>query len=126
MNRHLLATGKDHIISSDLDYEPRAKLFPKRLPDKPFQRTSTAIQPEPAQIPRAGIKEIPAFDPDAEISSLALTIPSWISTMKRTEASAKLELISHDAQQRIIQQLSDLCSSSEHLLTMIKEKSNHG
>ncbi len=33
-------------------------------------------------LPEITVKDMPAFDPDAEISSLSLTIPSWISSIE--------------------------------------------
>lgn len=70
---------------------------------------------------RTAIKEMPPYDPDAEISSLTLTIPSWISSIERTRASADLTLISPAARQRIKQQLTHLCNTSVTLLNAVKE-----
>jgi hypothetical protein len=39
----------------------------------------------PPQKEKITVKDMPAYDPDAEISSLTLTIPSWISSIERTK-----------------------------------------
>ncbi len=43
------------------------------------------------------IKQMPKYDPNAEISSLTLTIPSWISSIERTCSTADFEHASPEA-----------------------------
>ncbi len=47
------------------------------------------------------IKEIPSYDPDAEISALALTIPSWISSINRTHSVTDLSSTTGDARRKL-------------------------
>lgn len=54
------------------------------------------------------IKDMPAYDPDADIHSLALTIPSWVSSMKRTLSAAQFEEVSAAAKDRLRQEISGL------------------
>ena len=54
------------------------------------------------------IKRMPKYDPDAEISSLALTIPMWISSINRTKSLAKFHEASKDALTRLEHQLVSL------------------
>lgn len=54
------------------------------------------------------IKQVPKYDPDAEITSLTLTIPSWISYIQRTCNNATFELISDNAKEKLALQLSEL------------------
>ena len=47
------------------------------------------------------MKDTPAFDPDAEINGLALTIPSWCSSMKRVRNAIDPDIVSEDAKSRL-------------------------
>ena len=47
------------------------------------------------------VKDTPAFDPDAEINGLALTIPSWCSSMKRVRNAIDPDIVSEDAKSRL-------------------------
>lgn len=73
---------------------------------------------------RLTIKDMPTFDPDAEISSLSLTIPSWISSLERTQATANIALVSKKAKDRLSAMLDDLEKASSHLLDILKRSGN--
>ena len=47
------------------------------------------------------VKDDPVFDPDAEINGLALTIPSWCSSMERVRNSIDPEIVSEKAKSRL-------------------------
>ena len=64
---------------------------------------------------------MPAFDPDAEVSSLAYTIPSWISVIARTMRSTNLNMISSSAKSRLRGQLYTLRAQADTLLDNLKE-----
>lgn len=79
--------------------------------------------PEPAtEVPQPSVKDMPAFDPDAEVSSLALTIPSWSSSIKRTHTTANLSIISPYAKKRLLSALETLEASIDELRCAIKEE----
>ena len=52
-----------------------------------------------------GIKEMPAFDPDMAIRGLTLTIPTWIGSIERAISKTKVELVSPQARDQLIQSL---------------------
>ena len=54
------------------------------------------------------IRKMPAYDPDAEISSLALTIPSWISSMERANEHTDYSKTSPSARIKLVKQLAIL------------------
>lgn len=54
------------------------------------------------------IKQMPEYDPDAEVSSLLLTIPSWISSIERTQNMADLQRISYEARMSVEKKLNEL------------------
>ena len=70
---------------------------------------------------QAQIKNMPLFDPDAEVSSLAFTIPSWCSMISRTQNCANLRRVSALAKMRLIGQLETLKSQADLLLESLKE-----
>lgn len=78
------------------------------------------------QIPSGSIKNMPAYDPDAEISSLALTIPSWVSSIDRTRSTANLSIVSSNAREKLEKQLAVLKKTIEDTLTAIKEENHNG
>ena len=64
---------------------------------------------------------MPEYDPDAEVSSLALTIPTWISSIKRTQSMANFGLVSKKALCRLEQQLDTLVETINILRAQIEE-----
>lgn len=66
------------------------------------------------------VKDMPAFDPDAEISSLTLTIPSWISSINRTSAATDLALVTDRAKSKLACMLESLEKSADTLRSRIK------
>lgn len=69
----------------------------------------------------AQIKNMPKYDPDAEISSLAYTIPSWCSMIYRSMKVSNLSQVSPAAKKRLLAQLETLRSQTDRLLVSIKE-----
>ena len=67
------------------------------------------------------IKDMPAFDPDAEINSLALTIPSWISSINCTRSTAKFSLLTPEGRKRLEQELCKLQKAIQMMLYALKE-----
>jgi len=72
------------------------------------------------------IKNMPAFDPDAEVSSLTLTIPSWVSSITRTRKIADLQSASEPAKEKLRVQLRSLRQATKAMLRVLEEDKNHG
>ena len=68
------------------------------------------------------IKEMPAFDPDASINELSLTIPSWINSIKRSEKNTDFEIISKGARKRLIEALTELADTAYELALKAEEE----
>ena len=75
--------------------------------------------PVPTEIPM--IKQTPKYDPDAEISSLSLTIPTWISSMNRTKDITIFDNTTTDARKLLENQLYNLRGTVDTFLALIKE-----
>ena len=70
--------------------------------------------------PLMPIKQMPAYDPDAEIISLALTIPSWIDSIKRKCCNISLENNSSQAVDKLIIALTNLCNESSTIIDKVR------
>ena len=68
------------------------------------------------------VKDMPAFDPDAEIPGLTLTIPSWASSIDRTRSKADLSIVSDRARDRLAEALTELQGKVSEMLTALKEE----
>jgi hypothetical protein len=77
--------------------------------------------PKPPEIPV--IKIMPAFDPDAEVTRLTLTIPSWTSSIERTRVTADLSTVSLAAKDQLESALGLLQSKVQEMIRSIKEDS---
>ena len=65
------------------------------------------------------IKKLPNYDPDAEITSLFLTIPSWIGTMARTQEKAGFSKASFEAKNNLKNKLYNLKETIDNILNII-------
>jgi len=66
------------------------------------------------------VKDMPEFDPDAEVVGLTLTIPSWSSSIDRIVRS-NLEIVSDEARLKLHQALLGLQESITVMISAIKE-----
>lgn len=78
------------------------------VPESPVQ-----VKPE--------IKNMPDYDPDAEVTGLTLTIPSWATSLSRTRRNTDLSSISLKARMNLEHALFNLQATIEELLQAIKE-----
>ena len=69
----------------------------------------------------ASIKDMPEFDPDAGISSLALTIPSWISTINRVYTVTDIHATTVPARLRLKDALKRLNCAADTMLKRVQE-----
>ncbi len=66
------------------------------------------------------VKDMPAFDPDAEITALTLTIPSWESSIKRTQTNTDYDRVSDCAKDKLVGTLINLQHTISKMLSAIK------
>ena len=97
------------------------------LPFMKYSSTRRAIENKPEEIKPVkllrtpSIKDMPEYDPDATIVELSLTIPSWVSSIKRMENNTNLDNVSDTALDRLEDALLDLYSLIEKVLNKIRE-----
>ena len=65
---------------------------------------------------------MPAYDPDAEFSSLTLTLPSWISSVNRVRTVSDISKTSYTARSKLSEALIHLKCTIDVMLAVIKEK----
>lgn len=99
------------------------------VPFVQFKKTRKAIQSrkddrikDAAKISTPSVKDMPKYDPDAEISSLVLTIPSWKSSIERTRANANLSVVSPEARKKVMDALNSLITTAAEMVSAIEEE----
>lgn len=55
----------------------------------------------PVQPSQPSVKDMPTFDPDASVTELTLTIPSWLGSMKRTNEHTDFNIVSNTAKAKL-------------------------
>ncbi len=83
--------------------------------------SSASEEDEAPNVP--SVKDMPVFDPDAEVTELFLTVPTWISSISRTESNANLSIISDGAKKKLIDVLTSLKEATNDMLTLLGEES---
>ena len=72
-------------------------------------------------LPAVSIKNMPVYDPDAEIVSLSLTIPSWTSSILRVRNVSNIAETSSEARCRLREALISLKSTTDKMLYVLRE-----
>ena len=99
-----LLSQRNRKVRSDV----RRRLYPER--DMQIQTGMSNTEPEDNDgfMLMTGIKNMPAFDPDMEISGLALTIPTWMASIARAERKTDMTLASESAKKKLAISLRNL------------------
>ena len=71
------------------------------------------------------VKDMPAHDPDGEVASLSLTIPSWNSSIDRVFHKTNMQEISTKAKTQLRTELMTLRDSIDLILLAIEEVSSN-
>lgn len=95
-----ISTVKDPHISMEEVY----KYLHKRQPRARIRKKEPTLKMESAPM----IKTMPTYNADSALSSLILTIPSWISSIERTQNTADFENVTKDAKEKLATQLINL------------------
>lgn len=83
-----------------------------------WRKINTQNKQKTVELP---IKQLPKFDPDSEIASLSLTIPSWVNSINRTQVRTNFQDTTSNAKINLKEQLSILQLSVENMLKKISE-----
>ena len=112
--------------SADEIRELNKRLERSQHPFAQYQTTRQEIQrmkpkSKPDREKQPSVKDMPEFDPDAEVVGLTLTIPSWSSSIDRIVHS-NLEIVSDSARARLHKALIELQESIVIMISAIKEE----
>ena len=100
----------------------------RRMQQQPFvqfKKTRTAINrtlEQPLSGAGQSIKDMPVFDPDADITGLTLTIPSWTGSIHRIQTKTDLSIISSAARSALIRELHVLVDKACEMLQILEEE----
>lgn len=89
-----------------------------------YSKTRNIIEiTNPQCLPKGipSVKDMPQFDPDAIISELFLTIPSWISSINRVQNQADFLITTEKGRMRLIAELENLKGAIDSLLSKATE-----
>lgn len=70
------------------------------------------------------IKQMPKHDPDSMITSLTLTISSWIGFIQKTMSSSDIQIVSKEAKANLSNQITELKNIITETLKTLEEKKN--
>ena len=101
------------LAEDDVAYSDTRNIVPKRKKVKKQDCLS---------LPEITVKNMPTYDPDAEILSLVFTIPSWISSIDRTRSAANFNEISDNACRRLEDELSKLRAAVNAMFSAVREE----
>lgn len=86
-----------------------------------YNKSREAINKVKTEQDSPQVKQMPIYDPDAEVTELTLTMPSWISSIRRTEENANLNRISDKARINLMEALNTLKKTIDEMLELVKE-----
>ena len=109
LNNYLLAEKIEHLSYHDMKRELLWNNYAKPMLEK---KSSISIP---------SIRNLPQFDPDAEIASLTLTIPSWNSSIERVLKVSDFKIASDTAKNKLKYQLMCLISTTNTILKKLEE-----
>ena len=72
--------------------------------------------------PQPSVKDMPVFDPDADVASLTLTIPMWQSSITRVKDAADMSLVSDQAKSALKGAFASLIGTINLLLNTMQEE----
>ncbi|MDE7279715.1 MAG: hypothetical protein K2N26_08330, partial [Oscillospiraceae bacterium] len=69
----------------------------------------------------AQIKIMPAYDPDADLAGLRLTIPSWIGSIERVKNSGDFKNSTGEIKMQLMSTLNALISAAENIIKLLED-----
>lgn len=84
------------------------------------RKAGTARDANGETISTVSVKDMPTYDPDAEVSGLTLTIPSWSGSIDRVIRETDLDVVSANARERLASALRRLGNKVAETLAAIE------
>ena len=108
--KNIKTSGLQHISNQEI----RRALRWQTRPSRNTAPKTEIIIPE--------IRKMPEYDPNAETSALALTIPSWVGSLDRYEKCAQFMNATPKAINELQEKLMELSLKAEHLVSITEKK----
>ncbi len=90
-----------------------------------YTQTRDAVTQSVQETPKQpSVKDTPPYDPDASLSSLAFTMPSWAGSIQRALQASDIKQISNGLKERLTQSVSTLLNAVQELQQAVKEEPN--
>ena len=106
-----------HLTIQDIRHEIQWKHTKKHL------GITTGDEKESSVVkPNKNIRQMPAYDPDAEVNSLCMTISSWVSSIERLNSKVDFSVVSNRAVTKMVRQLTILERSIKDLQQSLSER----
>jgi len=112
-------------VAASIPYNTDYRLSRNNIIDA-LRRDMNQTRPaESVEIPEVlveSVKNMPAYDPDAEVASLTLTIPTWRTSIERVRSTADMQAVSGSAKAYLRKELDSLTHTIEALRSIIREE----
>jgi hypothetical protein len=102
LSRTVINEEVDHLTFQEIRHEVKRRYTQVKAP------VSRSEMKEQRERLEAGIRQMPAFDPDSDVNSLCMTIVSWVSSIERVSRTADFHSVSNRAKLELMKQLTVL------------------
>lgn len=92
------------------------------FPETAVRRKNELLDKRRRNPVRATVKDTPKYDPDAQVTGLTYTIPSWVSAIERVFMSDNIHMVSKSARKKLVKELSSLKDSANFMMELISEQ----
>lgn len=110
-------TIEDYDVPCRIQYKPGPSYNNEpNISIRPEARSRSSIT-----LPVQSVKNLPTPDPDAEVSSLALTIPTWVNSIRRKCNATIFDDVSLDAKAKLETELHNLLDEINNAMGLLRE-----
>ena len=111
-------------VARDIPQVPRYRLEREQIIDsiRTVRRPPAAsTYQRPTDMTVSTVKDMPNYDPDAEVASLTLTMPSWGSSINRVRQNSRMNTVSPSAKNALRKELEALQMAIDQLRQCLAE-----
>lgn len=113
-------------VARDIPQTPRYRLEREQIIDSVRTVRKPAHSPSSNKplndMTASTVKDMPSYDPDAQVASLTLTMPSWGSSINRVRQSSQMNTVSQRAKAALLKELEALQCAIDMMKQCISEE----
>lgn len=113
----VIETIEDYDVTCRVQYKPGPSY--NNMPNISIRPESKSRQY--VTLPVRSVKDLPTPDPDAEVSSLTLTIPTWVNSIRRKCNASNFEDVSSEAKEKLMTELFNLQDEVASTISYLRE-----